>query len=865
MTDAASDVAADAGERQCELDPEPRPSFNPAALHLAVGARATVTVRLQRDRCDPLMLSAETSAAAVAALPNAAVRYASGASTAELEIQGVAVGDAMIRVGGATLAVRVVTDALPACAMGTAPASGMLAPGMTVRGAAGSALAEASVALPASAAEVTGRAVTLRCAADQIPEGYRAVGPAVQFGPGDLRLARELTMTLPVNAARVPTGYELQIELAYTGPSIAAPRVVPAADVHFTSDRNAVQFRVPRFGTWQAVVRADLGTRRVRRRFTYHSILGVSMGAAGAGMIGMRNPDRFDAVMPLGGPVDWNYLGHYIHDYHVGGFCTAAERARDPEGCARGASAERTPPLRGDLFEFRQHYEEWFFPDGWDGQGGTFDRRSYLQIFRDLTRMFGNAIVPTGMTGVLPRGLPDSELTRSDAERCANPVTLTGWYDREYNPDGRLPVRTFCDGTHAAGRAGRWDGTTGNFPMDVSLYVDVNDNRRRDAGEPVLRQFYEPFSDVGPDGVASAMEPGYDPATNPDPAGDDYDRQFNPGGTEGNYVHDANEPYEDVGVDGVRCPTGVTCAYDAGEGNGRWDINPGGQRFIDVNPRTLAATMPIDRLRRVDVWADGGTKDLFLFGTVSNHFMGAFAQRGLPVHYFNNFAPLSGERAPEANFAHDTVDWARVPGHVMLRYGNPDATMAELVGGDGGHVGTIPQITNRFYTALYWMQSRWPNADRSIARFESTPDNANRCARGNFCTFDYRSERANRTGPVSIYLPPGYHDPANANVRYPVVFFLHGYGQQPQDLVATGLLVANFMVNRAIPSWRRPGKFIMVFPDGRCRPQDNCFRGTFYADSPVRNAQMETYFLDLYDYIDQTFRARQPEEVEVTE
>ena len=88
---------------------------------------------------------------------------------------------------------------------------------------------------------------------------------------------------------------------------------------------------------------------------------------------------------------------------------------------------------------------------------------------------------------------------------------------------------------------------------------------------------------------------------------------------------------------------------------------------------------------------------------------------------------------------------------------------------------------------------------------------------------------------------------------------------EPQQLVATGLIVGNFMSSVSIPSWRRPSKFIMVFPDGRCRDGDGCLRGTFYTDSPVGNARMETFFFDLYDYVDQNFRVRQPEEVEVVE
>lgn len=860
----AGDASTADAASLCDEEPPTRETLSPAALYLAPGARVPLMVRLGRDRCAPVSLPVRSSTAA-ATVGAPAVTVAAGDSTATVEVTAVAPGTSVVSVGAATVTVTVLDPALPACAPATPPARGTLRAGQTVRGPRGGPLEQATVGLPAAATEVGAVEVAVACAADQVPDGYAAIGPAVRFDPGTTKLLREMPFTLPVNAARVPPGYELQVQLAYTAPGFRAPRVVPAADVHLTVDGRAVTFKAPRLGTWQPVIRADLGARRTRRRFTFHGILGVSMGAAGAGMIGLRNLDLFDFVAPLGGPVDWNYLGHYIRNWHVGGFCTAAQRAADATGCAAGSSVDRTPPS-GDLYERRQHFEEWFFPDGWEGQGGTFDRRSYIQIFRDLTRMFGNVVTPPGMTGVLPRGVPDGELARSDADRCATPVTLNRYYDREYNPDGSIPVITFCDGTNVRGRAGRWDGAAGNFPMEVSLAVDIDRDGRRGAGEPVLRRFYETFRDVGVDGRASADEPGFDALANPDPAQDDYDRQFNPGGTEGNFQREEGEGFDDLGIDGVACPAGAACPYDVGEGNGRWDQNPGWERFTAVNPRTLAArTATAAQLARVDVWADGGVHDLFNFATVSNHFVGGLAQRGMPVHYFNNFAPLGAGRLPESPFQHDLVDWARVPSHVMLRYGNPDATSTELVSGDGAHVGTIPQVTSRLYSSLFWMAARWPGGDRRPARSATEFDHAGRCARGNLCTFDFRSERSGRTGPVSVYLPPGYHDPENAGVRYPVVYFLHGYGQQPSDLVATGLLVGNFMALATIPSWRRPQKFIMVFPDGRCRPQDNCLRGTFYTDSPVGSAQMETYFLDLYQYIDRSYRVRTPEEVDVVD
>jgi hypothetical protein len=865
-SDARADTPSDMGSQSCPGEAAAMESIFPAEVYVTPGSTTTLTLRTAVDRCSPLVAPTSSTMPDVARPEVTSVRIEPNGSTATFTVRATAAGDATVRVGAAEAHVHVMATGVAACPTDTAPVNGRLAAGMTVRGTAGTPLANASVGAPmtASATDVPPADVSIRCAASMAPEGFTAIGPAVRFDPGTAKMLREIPFTVPINPAMVPTGYELQVELAYASPAFRTPRVVPAADVHFSADGRALMFRAPRLGTWQAVIRNGLGTRRERRRYTYHGIVGVSMGSAGAAMIGTHNLDKFDFVAPLGGPVDWNFLGNYIRTYHTGGFCTAAQRAMDPTGCAMGSSVERTPPLRGDLYEFRQHYEDWYTPDGMEGPGGAFDRHSYVQFFRDFGRMFGNPVMPPNAGGTLPRGIDASEGRRTDAERCATPVTLMGYFDARYNPDGSIPVITYCDGRHPDGDAGRWDGNRDDYPIEVSLAVDVNRNGRRDPGEPVLMQAMEPFRDVGPDGLPSSREMGYDAMTNPDPAGDDYDRQFNPSGTEGNYVRDEAEPYDDLGVDGVACPTGRMCPYDLGEGNGRFDMVPGAQRFQDVNPRTRVMAATPAQLARTEFWIDGGVRDLFLLGVASNHFAGALAQRGGDVHYFNNFASLGAERVPEDPWPFTTLDWAHMPGHVMLRYGSVDATTTELVNGDGGHVGTASQAANRFFGAFMWMAQRWPGGDREIAPFMFNRDDAGRCANGYACTFDFRSERTMRNGPVSVYLPPGYHDPANANLRYPVVFVLHGYGQDPSNLLPTGFLVGNYMVAPQNPSWQRPQKFIMVFPDGRCRDGDGCVRGTFYTDSPVGNAQMESYFLDLYDFVDRTYRVKAAEELEVT-
>ena len=98
-----------------------------------------------------------------------------------------------------------------------------------------------------------------------------------------------------------------------------------------------------------------------------------------------------------------------------------------------------------------------------------------------------------------------------------------------------------------------------------------------------------------------------------------------------------------------------------------------------------------------------------------------------------------------------------------------------------------------------------------------------------------------------------------------MVYLLHGYGMEPGQFSGAALVAASRMVARQTADWQRPGKFIFVFPDGRCRPGDGCLEGTFFVDSVAGNAQMETYFLDLYDWVDATFRVRAPATVDEVE
>ncbi|MEM9192663.1 MAG: hypothetical protein AAGF12_26050, partial [Myxococcota bacterium] len=566
--------------------PTPDLRFSQPGIGILEGAAREVELQLKNtDYCTDLAISLSSMDEGIATIASEVV-MPQGLSRVTTTVTAGALGtttitatfttpDNMTRT--ATLEVGVTDATVPTC---SGDANGMVNPGGSVEVTTGS-LAGTTVRLQEGAATTANYLVDpfmveIGCAADQVPEGFRALGPAVSFGPAALRFSRDIPFAIPLRLSLMPaTAHRGHIEVSYTGPGAATPRTIPVAVGNVTGSGDALlHFEAPRLGTYQAVVRETAGQPR-ERTFAYNGIVGVSMGGLGAGAVGFQNPERFDFVAPLGAAWDWGYLLDYIYTYHLGGFCTEAERQANPAACG-AASIDRVPPARF-AHEHVQDFEHWWYDDDQRGHGGTFDRAEYIRIFQDLARMFGNlntdAAETEDMPNITPPGVPDSDRTRSNAERCAEPVVIppfnaeapagTGFFDDEFNPEGTYSAITFCDGSDARPNGvrdvGVWDPMGDNRnPIEAVVAVDINDNGIRDPGEPVIRNMREPFEDCGLDRLCNEDEPGFDAVTNPDPAGDDYDYQYNPTGLEGNFLRDGDrcdvaggEVFTDSGMDGV--------------------------------------------------------------------------------------------------------------------------------------------------------------------------------------------------------------------------------------------------------------------------------------------------------------------------
>ena len=103
-------------------------------------------------------------------------------------------------------------------------------------------------------------------------------------------------------------------------------------------------------------------------------------------------------------------------------------------------------------------------------------------------------------------------------------------------------------------------------------------------------------------------------------------------------------------------------------------------------------------------------------------------------------------------------------------------------------------------------------------------------------------DAANRA--VFVYLPPSY--PAQPNRRYPVVYFLHGYGVGAQAYVnLLGLPAAG---DQAIAAGVR--EMIVVVPDA-----NSIYNGSMYSNSPTTGDWEGFIAGDLVAYIDEHYRS----------
>lgn len=583
-----------------------------------------------------------------------------------------------------------------------------------------------------------------------------------------------------------------------------------------------------------------------RTCYTNRAVMGVSMGAAGAGQLGIKHPELFDSVGMLGVPlIDWVWMMRLLERGYLGGFCKMedilahAEDLARPDGrayCGPAPSVVKLEPS-GKILEPAQDFNHWY---RWidEGRGGSFGRNKLRDSFQDIALAFGNPVLYNPESPYFPPGVPIEFRQIPDQTRCARPLAIHGFKDARYNPTGEYDVLAFCD-TNSNG--GDFDQRhPSERATEILLAVDYNRNGIRDYAEPIIVQAHEPYRDTG-------VTPG-----------DSYDPDTNPKGTAGNGRYDPGEPFDDFGLDGIP-NTG-----DYGEGNGKFDNNPNVDNIFDQDPRTQLEKMPQGHLDRLNIYADAGIRD-FLESAGAGNWLWAALKARVGSSVARDYTTFLSLTPGTRDYDFLAVDYSPkgIGKHAYVRYGDPDANERDIHLGDGHHVGPPEQVLSRFLTAVAFVQSRFLDPDKDALTELGEVSDLGMHKR-------FFSNSLGREREYGILLPPGYDRPQNATKRYPVVYFLHGQGMESSSLLAAGILFFGYMGQSSVVATQRArqsdwAKFIIVFPDSTC-DQDNCKSGNFNTNHKGLDGHGPRYqdsLFDLMAVIEANYRVAPPVEVPI--
>ena len=401
------------------------------------------------------------------------------------------------------------------------------------------------------------------------------------------------------------------------------------------------------------------------------------------------------------------------------------------------------------------------------------NRDTLIHMLKDLTISFGNPVYYNPHSTYYPPGI-----TAQNARMSTIPFNFID----ELNPTGLLPVITYEDPG-----PGDW--------VEVLLALDSNGNGKRDLGEPILRQFYEPFTDTNVNGI-------YDPG----------------------------EYFFDTGLDGV------SGTHDYGEGDRNFTYNPNHGNFLAEDPLTRAETLSLTDLQGLNLYIDAGTEDEFQFNIHAENFVDTLDYRGLDVRIENGFS----KNFPMISHFDEKRVYVRYPGgHVGFNKENIGLSFAQAKQG----IGEAIVVANRFTTLFSFISDHFVGGDFGTDPYEfyMYPSKMG--------VVYFNSSSLNRKMKFGIYLPPGYS--RNRTNYYPVLYLLLGYNMSVDGMTNSWMkaVLDGFILTGEMQ------KMIIVIPDGLNYKTQS---GHFFVNQidQERGDKFKDYFFDLVTFIDTFYKTK---------
>ena len=453
----------------------------------------------------------------------------------------------------------------------------------------------------------------------------------------------------------------------------------------------------------------------------FRAIAGVSMGAYGALNVGTKHRDVFGTVAALGGPVD---LGQLLADLR-NDFLEVKPVTGRPARVGDDYTFDHLPPYPG--------------------------RDQQIALVRDLFIAFGNPFLhhPDASRAFFAADSEPATIRRDDAYGMLSP------------PED---FRGLVDGGDANDDGLRQVGEAPTLPTDVLLLAQGTLGQIAGV-EPQTVLGGRALADLDGDGVYDVGDGLVVNASEPI-------REQN-----GNLIFEPQlgEEFDDVGLDGV-AGTG-----DFGEGNGTFDDDPDRDTWREEDPTLrLAATEPADiALQRI--YMDVGTEDEFGFGRHYENLVAVLEAKGVPVRVREGYEGDCTD-LPKPD---DPYYLLRYPGgHVGIP--ESDDILDDLLNGD---VCSAAGIWERLTSLLGYLDRSFPDGNYGIGKVIDIDfpdfDFGQIDVRGDIVARDIPAPtlQLDPTGPVPVqrvvvYRPPKF---SNTSASFPIVYFLGGYGQEPDD------------------------------------------------------------------------------------